>query len=455
MSSATATALSLPDDLLDATVDHGWARDWLEANGLPDPKAEAWRYTPLAEIFEALVQARPSATGDAVRHVAPDTSTMDALIPRHDAVRLAFVNGRFSTEFSDLTETVEDEAALPPGVRLGPLSQLIGSDGAGMDELLGRWASPRPEDYRADDGLRVLNAGSPGDPAVVMVNPGVAVGTPIHVVHVRTAPSGSPSSLSQPETVIDVGAGASCRVIETHVSVGGGVTNAVTRVRTGVDAHLYLVRLQNDDVESAHVGDTSIEAHRGSYVESTSINLGAGMSRNAINVAFAGEHASAVLSGLTMLNGHQRCDTMLNIDHLVPNCSSSQDFRSVIDDRARSSFCGHVLVEHGAIGTDSSQSNRNLVLSRTAQADTRPWLEILADDVKCTHGATVGRLDDTALFYMRSRGIPLAKARSMLIGAFAAEVVDALEPASLRKKLHARIDQLDAGAHGSPSAMHD
>lgn len=449
MSRGTATAATLPEDLLTSVVSTDWARDWLGSRGLPNPRAEAWRYTPLAEMTEVLARARPAqaASQTSAQGSLSDDRALEGLAARHGAVRLVFVDGRFAPGLSDEPSAPELAAPLPPGVRVGALSDVGGSGESGLGELLGRWASPRPEDFEPDQGFRVLNAGSAHDPAVVMVSPGVAVGSAIHVVHLRTAGSQSGPTLSQPETVIEVGGGASCRVIETHVSTGAGLTNAVTRIRTGVDSHLYHVRIQDDHPEGTHVGDTVIEQHRGSHLESVSVSLGAGLSRIGVEVTFAGEHATADLRGLSLLAGAQRCDTVLKIDHRVPNCTSSQDFRSIVDDRARASFCGHVLVDHGAAGTDSSQSNRNLLLSRTAEADTRPWLEILADDVRCTHGATVGRLDDEALFYMRSRGVPAHKAESMLVGAFAAEVIESVDPPSLRETLHGRIDRLDAGAH--------
>lgn len=447
---SAGTAVALPEDLLKEVVDVDWARDWLERNGLPNPSAEAWRYTPLAEMIDALAQCGPGATigSDGLDTTgALDTRALERLAQRHGAVRLVFVNGRFSPKLSDSPSAPEATAPLPPGVRVGPLTELVGPGESGLAELLGRWCAPRPEDFGSDDGFRVLNAGSAHDPAVIMVNPGVAVGSPIHVVHVRTTGSDQSPTFSQPATMIDIGGGASCRVIESHVSLGAGVTNAVTRIRTGVDSHFHHVRIQDDHPEGTHLGDTVVEQHRGSYLESISVNFGAGSSRNGIDVLLNGEYATADLSGLSLLADTQRCDTVLHITHRAPNCTSSQDFRSIVDDRARSSFCGHVLVAHGAAGTDSSQSNRNLLLARTAQADTRPWLEILTDEVKCTHGATVGRLDDESLFYMRSRGIPEHKAKSMLVGAFAAEVIEAVDPPSLRESLHGRIDRLDTGAH--------
>jgi Fe-S cluster assembly protein SufD len=455
VSPATATEAALPGEVLDRLLNDltGWERQWIDTHGMPNPRAEAWRYTPLQEMLEVLRGTEP--TIDHSHGV--DRETLDSVSIRYGAVRLVFVNGRYSAELSDSPDEPEVVPPLPPGARVGPLADLLGTwlpgnGESGAAELLGRWASPLPESLDDDDGFRVLNAGGDQDPAVVMISPGVAVGSPINIVHLRTAaPAGDDLiELSQPVTLIDVGAGASVRVIETHVSLGVGFTNALSRIRVGVDAQLHHVRVQDDHPEGTHMGDTVIEAHRGSYLESTSVNLGARIARNGIDLSFLGEHATADLSGLSLLLDGERCDTVLQIDHGVPNCTSSQDFRSIVDDGARASFCGHVLVQHGAEGTDSSQSNHNLLLSRGAQADTRPWLEILTDDVRCVHGATVGQLDEDALFYMLSRGIPRESAESMLIGAFAARVIDDIDPPRLREALYARIDTLDQGAHEQP-----
>ncbi len=449
MSTAVRTAARIPGELLDSLAGDRageshptvWS-EWLEANGLPDPSAEEWRYTPLDEMAEALFASRPAGSPGI------DPATFDAVAPRHGGVRLVFVDGRFSEELSDSPASADLEEPLPPGARVGELCGLQGPHAADAAELLGRWALPQGEDLAPNDGFRALNALGGGDTAVVSISPGVAVGSPIHILHLRSAAAGDdPPTLSQPRTLIDVGSGASCRVIETHLSMGAGFTNATTRIRVGVDGHLHHIRVQDEHHAAHHMGDTVVETHRGAHLESIAVNLGASRSRCGIDLALCGEHATADLSGLSLLSADQRCDTVLGVDHRVPNCTSSQDFRSIVDDRARSSFCGHVLVDHGAAGTDSSQSNRNLLLSRRAQADTRPWLEILADDVKCTHGATVGRIDEDARFYMLSRGIPAEKAESMLIGAFAAEVIDDVEPPALRDTLYARIDELDQGAH--------
>jgi Fe-S cluster assembly protein SufD len=195
--------------------------------------------------------------------------------------------------------------------------------------------------------------------------------------------------------------------------------------------------MQSEAPDAIHVGRTAIEQGADSSVRVASIMTGALIARSAIGVRLTGPEARSDLSGLYLPRGHQRHDNVITVDHAASRCTSTQQFRGIVDDHGRGSFSGHVLVRPGTIGTDARQSNRNLVLAPTAQVDTRPWLEILADDVRCTHGATVGRLDEEALFYLRSRGIPVDRSRAMLVAAFAAEVIDAITPASLRDRVAA------------------
>ena len=220
---------------------------------------------------------------------------------------------------------------------------------------------------------------------------------------------------------------------------GSSITNASTRVVAGAGSTITHHRIQDEAVAAIHVGRTAIDQGSGSTVRATSVMTGGRIARSAIDIRFTGAGARADLDGLYLPRGDQRHDNVITVDHGASQCSSTQRFTGIVDDHGRGSFSGHVLVRAGTTGTDAHQSNRNLVLAPTAQADTRPWLEILADDVRCTHGATVGRLDDDALFYLRSRGIPLEQARAMLVAAFAAEIIDAITPATLRDRVAATL----------------
>lgn len=386
----------------------GGASSWLEAHGLPTTKAEAWRYTPVDEIVAGLEAAVPAAASHVTLH------QVDELAGDHGGPRLVLVNGRPVPELSRLD-------GLPTGLRL---------DGEGTAAE----APPHPDDVVRYDGFQALNElASPGL-AVLDVAAGTELHLPVHLVHV-TVP-GQSSVVSQPRTLIRLGEGSRATVIETYAGLPGAtITNASTTVQLAPSASLVHHRVQVDAPEALHVGHTRVEQAADSHLRSMSVMLGAAIARHALDLTLQGEHARAELDGLYLISGHQRHDNVVTVDHAASHGTTDQHFRGVMADQARGSFSGHVIVRAGTVRTDANQSNRNLLLSRAAQADTRPWLEIFADDVRCNHGATVGRLDDDALFYLQSRGIPEADARTILIGAFVNEITDTIEPLSLRDHL--------------------
>jgi Fe-S cluster assembly protein SufD len=300
------------------------------------------------------------------------------------------------------------------------------------------------------DGFHALNRADGGEAAVVIAAPGSTTDAPIHIVHL-TAP-GDTLEVAHPRTVIVIGQNASAAIIESFVGLdGAALRNTDTTISLGADATLTHHRVQTEAGEAIHIGHTDVIQAANSTLMSTSVMFGARIARNAFRVEFTGEHATANLSGIQVLNEGQRHDTMITADHRASSCYSDQEFKSVIEERSRSSFSGHIIVRPGVVDTDAHQTNRNLLLSPNGQADTRPWLEIFADDVRCTHGATVGRLDDEALFYLRSRGIEADLARSMLIDAFIREVIDTVKPKSLRDHLKAIV----AAKHAEVSIGHD
>ena len=268
----------------------------------------------------------------------------------------------------------------------------------------------------------------------MLVDAGARLDGPVHVVHL-SVPGESPGA-SHPRTIVDAGDGSHVTIIETFCGLpGAAVTNATSAVRVGRDATVTYHRVQLESSDATHVGHTRVDQGAGSSVRATSVMLGADIARAAIEVHLDGADSRADLTGLYVLGGHQRHDTVVTVDHAASRATSTQLFKGVMGDHARGSFSGHVVVRADTTGSDAGQSNHNLLLSPTAQADARPWLEIFADEVRCVHGATVGRLDDDALFYLRSRGVPLTAARAMLIEAFGLEVLDTIEPTSLRDHL--------------------
>jgi Fe-S cluster assembly protein SufD len=398
-------------------------RAWFETAGLPDPRAEAWRSTPLDEIVAALGAAGPApATWEGL-----DPAVVDDLAGDHGGPRLVFVNGALDPALSDLGRT-------PAGAWLG------GADGLRPRRTPG---APAPIDEPVD-GFHALSWAAGRDVAAVLVDPGVELPAPIHVVHLA-APGRDPS-VTHPRTVVRVGAAGHLDLIETFVGLDGpSITNASTRVLAGEGAAITYHRVVAEAPDAIHVGRTAIEQSARSAVQATTLLVGGHIIRNAVDVRLAGADSRVALAGLYRPVGRQRHDNVITVDHVASGGTSTQRFKGIVDDAARGSFSGHVIVRPGTVGTDASQSNPNLVLAPTAQADTRPWLEILADDVRCTHGATVGRLDQAALFYLRSRGIPEAEGRAMLIEAFAAEILDAISPPSLRDLVVASLARQISG----------
>jgi Fe-S cluster assembly protein SufD len=408
----TAATDVLFDRLAPPTAAGGRAergRTWLSRHGLPTTREEAWRYTPVDDVVRALQAAIPATNASE----AVSRAVVDELAGVHGGIRLVFVNGAMAGRLCDAEP-------VPAGLWVG-----------NADGLRRR---PRPASGRDEqpvDGFHALNWAVGRDVAAVLVDPDVQLDRPVHVVHLSVP--GDVLTASHPRTVVRVGADSRLQVIETFVGLpGSSITNASTRIVTGEPAAVTYHRIQAETPGGIHVGRTGIEQAARSAVEATSIMTGAQIARSAIDVRLSGPDARVDVDGLYLPAGHQRHDTVITVDHLAPRCTSTQRFKGIVDDHGRGSFSGHVIVRPGASGTDARQSNRNLVLCPTAQADTRPWLEIFADDVRCTHGATVGRLDDDALFYLRSRGIPIAHARAMLVAAFAAEIIDDITPASLR-----------------------
>jgi Fe-S cluster assembly protein SufD len=391
-------------------------REWLARHGLPTERDEAWRYTPVAEVLEALHDAVPAGASAEV-----DRAVVDDLAGDHGGPRLVFVNGAIVPELSDLAPGV-------PGLWLG-----------GAERLRPR---PRPRSGPGDrpaDGFHALNWAAGRDVAAVLVDADAAIDDPVHVVHLSVP--GTRTTVSHPRTVVRVGPNSRLHVIETYAGLAGAcVTNASTRIVVADGATVTHHRVQTETADAVHIGRTGIEEAHAATVRSTSLSIGGRIARSAVAVRLAGADARVELDGLYVPSGRRRHDNVVTVDHVASQCTSTQRYRGIVDDHARGSFSGHVVVRAGTTGTDARQENRNLLLRPTAQADTRPWLEILADDVRCTHGATVGRLDDDALFYLRSRGIPLEEARAMLVAAFAAEITDAVTPQSLREHVAARLE---------------
>jgi Fe-S cluster assembly protein SufD len=247
--------------------------------------------------------------------------------------------------------------------------------------------------------------------------------------------------LASPRIVVVAGEGSEATLVETYAGLGSGATftNTVTEVSLGDNASLRHFKLQAEGDAALHLGGLYSRQGRDSRFQSHAFSFGGLLARNEVHAAFAGEGGECVLNGLFVGRGTQHLDNRTDLDHAVPHCSSRELYKGVLDDRARGTFHGKIRVREDAQKTDASQQSRNLLLSEGAQVDARPQLEIFADDVKCAHGTAVGRLDDNALFYLRSRGIPKVDAERMLTQAFASELVRAVPEGPVRARVEALL----------------
>lgn len=404
-----------------AVAGRAGALDWVESNGFPTRRNEAWRYAPHKSLADLSFGPPVTLTAE-----LPD---IDAAIPEIEGPRVVIVNGVVDVERSTLSG--------PAGVTL---STLIDARSDASDQLASHF------DVAAEqitDAYMALNLAYGGDGAVVRIDAGASVDTPIHIIDVEVPDESRNASCTG--VVIEVGAGASATIVETRIGVGAdfGGSNIRTTITLGNDATLEHILLQ--DVPTSHVHLSNIDVSQGadSTFNARSFNLGASFGRVAYRVELAGPRAHADLSGLFFGFGDQVLDQQIDVIHAAENCTSRQSYRGVLDDSSTGVFNGGIDVRPGADGTDAEQANNNLILSDRAEINTQPRLEILADEVACKHGATVGQLDDTAMYYMRSRGIPATEARRLLINGFADQVVDEVNIASVRAWLTTRLGHDD------------
>lgn len=242
-----------------------------------------------------------------------------------------------------------------------------------------------------------------------------------------------------PHVIVIAEAGSKATLVGVYESEGVSFTNAAVQIVVEDNANLTHYRVQKESAEAFHYGSTEVTLGRGSVYNSTNINLGGAISRHDIDLKFTAEGAEAWVDGLYMLNGSQHADTHSIIDHLVPNCTSHQNYKGVLNDKSRGVFNGKVFVRENAHGTDAQQSNKNLLLSNDARVDTKPQLEIFNDDVKCSHGATVGQLEEEELFYLLTRGLPKPLARNLLTYGFAEEIINKIGIESIKAELDSAV----------------
>jgi Fe-S cluster assembly protein SufD len=381
--------------------------------GFPTTRQEEWRYTNVEPL--ARVPFRPGRPDPEGIHRSAVESLSFPVFACHLFV---FVNGRFAPELSA-------PGALSGHLPVRTLQRLRTEDPAFLEANLGRCAAAKQHPFVA------LNGAFLDDGAVVRVPPGLRLAEPIHLVFLSSGDA-EPSS-SQPRVLVVAGRGSHATVVQDHVSLGLGTrfTNAVSEALVEEDASLSLVLLQREHEATFHVCGLHAVVERGARFSSHTLCLGGALVRNDLSVRLADEGAACRLDGLFVGTGRQLLDNHTEVDHPMPRCSSEELYKGILGGSARGVFRGRIIVRPGAVGTDARQQNPNVLLCDGAEIDSKPQLEIYADDVKCSHGSAIGRLDPDAMFYLRSRGLAEARARDLLIRGFATEILDRLPARAL------------------------
>jgi Fe-S cluster assembly protein SufD len=399
--------------------------------GFPTLQQEDWRFTNVAPIARLRLKPvfQPPVGSEASETLA------GAPFKELAGSRLVFVDGHYSARFSS-------PGRLPAGVKALNLVTALTADSDFLEKYLGRYAGTQGNAFAA------LNQACFLDGALIYVPRGVSVPAPIQLLFVSSCSQAG--AAIHPRNLVIAEADSQVTVIETYVSAGKAacLTNAVTELVAEDNAGVEFLKFQDEGVDSFHVATIQGQFGRASNVNVHSFALGARLSRNNIRARLAGEGLECILNGLYLTKDDQLADHHMIVEHAEPQCASHEYFNGILDDRSKGVFHGRIYVHQIAQKTDAKQTNRNLLLSDDATVNTKPQLEIYADDVKCTHGATVGQLNEEAVFYLRSRGLDTDTARRMLVHAFAGEIIERVRWEPAREELDKIVwDRLEANPH--------
>ena len=389
----------------------------------PTLKDEEWKYTNVKPV---LSKNFTPLLGTGYNKI--DRELLNKILyDKFDYHLIVFVNGNFSPELSDLT-------SVPGSVIIDSLNNLL----VQKPEVIRKYL---PKLINEGNAFDTLNSAYAHDGAVVIIPDNYILEKPVQILHLTG--DADAEVLSTSKNLFIGGKNSQFTVLTSYNSLTSKsyFTNAATEIFAAEDAMLNFYKIQNEGDSAFHIEKTNIDQKGKSIVNHFSLSVGGSLVRNDINAELDGENIECHLYGLYIGNENQHIDNHTFIDHIKPNCMSNELYKGILDDDAHGVFAGKILVRQEAQKTNAFQSNKSVLLSKTAGADTKPQLEIYADDVKCSHGATVGSLDEQAYFYIRSRGIPSNLAKSMLIKAFAEDVVDAIQLEPLREKLSHQIFQ--------------
>jgi Fe-S cluster assembly protein SufD len=435
--SATATELQLGNYLESFSafekVAAGHGLSWLQALrrqafarfcevGFPTLRVEDWRFTNVAPI--AQTPFRLARKFEAL----PSEDLLSPYRVTGVACQLVFLDGHFCADLSSF-------AHLPSGVRVTGLAKQIAEAPAEIEPHLGKYLNIQRDPFAA------LNTAFLEDGAYVRIGRGAIAEFPIYLLFVTTTQQ--TPAMAHPRNLIVAEEAAQATIVEDYISLDRGVafSNTVTELVAGEDAVISHYMIERENTESFNVSTLRIQQGRSASTASHSVLLGGALVRNNVHPVLAGEGGECLINGLFIGTGRQHLDNYMLVEHASAHCGSRQFYNGILDDRAHGVFHGRIVVHKDAQKTDAKQTNRNLLLSDEAQIDTKPQLEIFADDVKCTHGATIGQIEENALFYLRSRGIDEVSARRLLLFAFASECLDRMKEGPARSNVERLIHQ--------------
>jgi len=399
--------------------------------GFPTLRDEDWRFTNIAPI----VKLPFHLAGEVAVNGAEGKALNESVFARLTGHRLVFVNGFFSAKLSSI-------GPVSGGARIESLSAALAKDSGFIEKHLGKYA------HTANNTFAALNQAFFSDGAFIHVPAGVEMDGLVQLIYISSAKQNGETIL--PRNLVIAGANSKLTVVESYISTGNAAyfTNAVTEIFAGDNAAVEHVKLQDEAADAFHIATIAGEFGRASNVTVHSFALGAKISRANIRAKLAGEGLECILNGLYLTRGEQLADHHMVVEHAQPHCASHEYFNGILDDKSKGVFHGRIYVHPVAQKTDAKQTNKNLLLSDDATADTKPQLEIYADDVKCTHGATIGQLNDESIFYLRTRGIGTDMARQMLIHAFAGEIIERIKCEPAREAIDRLVwDRLEANPH--------
>ena len=387
--------------------------------GFPTIRDEDWRYTNVAPIarttFQAPTQVDPRALAERLKR---------APLVDLESPKMVFVNGAFSPELSSLQ-------ALSPALRVSSLSEALAESPEELEPHLARYSGGQ------DNAFSALNTSFMRDGTFIHVPAGTVVEDPIQLLYISFGSEAQAPFVTHPRNLIVVEPNSQLVVFETHLGIENSayLTNSVVELSAGENSVVDYYRLQQESAEALHVSTTHIQQAGNSTVRSHFIDVGGALVRNGLSAVLGGEGADTTFNGLYLVSSRRLVDNHTRLEHAAPHCNSRELYKGILRDKSRAVFHGRIVVQPGAQKTDSKQTNSNLLLSDEALVNTKPQLEIYADDVKCTHGATIGQLDEGAIFYLRSRGISKEAARSMLVHGFAKDMIGQVRLEPLRQQL--------------------